>query len=1171
MQVSQDSSATVAATQFEHPDSHYQHLRNALPDWVGQATLERRNALKAAQPRLTGALKAAPTAEQRALKALNADHWSAQSEVDQRLARLQDASAFAEPLLKDALKNQFDLDLDVRTTFLRLYIPVTVPGFPIKTGARDWTVSLLDAALHNFEAREAEADAYEAHSTFITAPSATGQFDTLPRIKEKLGIPAFITLCRSLDIGAQYQASLKEALGFSEPVGAAVLRLNIDASQQAALKAALQWARMHGDVSEQYVRLIGGLADGLQGMRIDGQALLCHDLTLMSARLTGIVVFAPDLEQARKAVRVVAYIPDDPEHPLKEYASTAEMAVELIRQLRSTDYQRFFSRFVDHEHRGVFFATLNSRLSKVEWHEPVQGSALPTWRDTPIDQPNLQFAITPIGENLWLHLYQGKLNKILNDARTLAVSTAGADQKARWALWDSFANVASAILQAAALVVAPFVPVLGELMMGYMAYQLLDETFEGVIEWAEGQTTEAFEHLMGAVESLVQLGVFAAGAAIGVGEYRKVLPQEVVAFIDRFKLVKLANGQTRYWKPDLSVYETSPPAPDSKTNELGLRPHQDKNLLSLDQVHYAVSEGPVTGQYQIEHPTRPDAYKPQLRHNGDGAWHTELEEPLEWDRTTALRRIGHCVEGFSDAQREQILQVSGVPENALRKMHVNQEPLPPLLADSIKRFQIDQDLERFIEQLDSDLSDQYLRADPVTQLQLLTEHHRWPSGKRLRFIDEHGDIAWTSSTDDTLPVTALRQDSLTHGDLLMTLLQSLDESAAKALLDEPFGSPTPALDVRARTLRKQLAHLARAQRTTLFESRYTTLEQNNDPLFRQIALHDPQLPASVTRELLDTATGEELAQIRAGQLPARQHALIDLANQEVRVTRAFEGLALDSVNNPDTDTLALHSLQQLPGWTGDVRIDVRDRTFDGPLLDSTGQPQAAVQKVLVRQADGRYQACDARGQALHSVTDFYASVLYALPDAERLALDIHIGQAEQLKASIRQHPLDRNELRVTISHPPIQAPVTDTLRLVRAEGYRRLLRTVNAANEQPLTLQQRIQQLYPAYSPEDVETLLAILQGHADGPRTVLSRLRNEFTRLAEDLTRWVYDMPTVDRNGRTLTQAEFQDARHTRRLFKRFLLQCWRQETFGPIGYTLYVPGSILGDLPPLSADFSH
>lgn len=616
----QQPTATTDAIYPEHPDSHYQHLKDAIPEWLDNALPARRQALKNTQPRLLERLKAAPATQHRELKALNAAHWTAQNDVDQRLAHLQDARAFAEPLLKQALKSRFDLDLDVSTTFLRLYIPATVPGFPIKTGARAWTVSLLDAALHNFEEKETEDTAYETDSTFITAPSSTGQFDTLPLIKNKLTIPAFIKLCRELDIGARYTTYLEDNLGFSNPAAAAVLRLKVDASQKAALKAALHLARMNGDIGENYFRLIGGLLDGLQGIRLNGQALLCHDLSMMSASLTGIVVFAPALDQARDSARVVVYVPDDPEHPIKEYASTAEVAVELTRQLRSKDYQHFFSRFVNHEQRGVFFASLNSRLTHLTWHPPVPGSSLPAWRETPIDRPDLQLAATPFNDNLWLHLFQAKLNKILNDARVIAVPTATADQKARWALWDTLIKIASTILETVAFVIAPFVPVLGEAMMAYMAYQLLDETFEGIIEWAQGQTTEAFEHLMGAVESLIQLGVFSVGGAIGAGEFRKVLPKEVVAYIDRFLPVKIPNGQTRYWEPDLTNYQQKTiPGRNSRANELGLHQDQGKQTLPLDQAHYAVSEGPFAGEYQIEHPTRPDAYKPALRHNGDGA------------------------------------------------------------------------------------------------------------------------------------------------------------------------------------------------------------------------------------------------------------------------------------------------------------------------------------------------------------------------------------------------------------------------------------------------------------------------------------------------------------------------------------------------------------------------
>ncbi|WP_320404197.1 MULTISPECIES: DUF6543 domain-containing protein [Pseudomonas] len=65
---------------------------------------------------------------------------------------MQDVKAFATPLLEQALKANFGLELDVEATYLRLCIALNIPWFPIRSGAtRTWTVSLLDAALHNFE------------------------------------------------------------------------------------------------------------------------------------------------------------------------------------------------------------------------------------------------------------------------------------------------------------------------------------------------------------------------------------------------------------------------------------------------------------------------------------------------------------------------------------------------------------------------------------------------------------------------------------------------------------------------------------------------------------------------------------------------------------------------------------------------------------------------------------------------------------------------------------------------------------------------------------------------------------------------------------------------------------------------------------------------------------
>ena len=141
-------------------------------------------------------------------------------------------------------------------------------------------------------------------------------------------------------------------------------------------------------------------------------------------------------------------------------------------------YQRFFARFVAHDLRGAFFARLESALTTVRWHPHQAGDPRPVSRSAPVVQPDLRLQSRVVRADLWTWLYQRQLDKILNDARVIAdVATADEDRQARWALWDSLQKVATVVFEVAALVAIPFVPFLGELMLAYTAYQLLDETF----------------------------------------------------------------------------------------------------------------------------------------------------------------------------------------------------------------------------------------------------------------------------------------------------------------------------------------------------------------------------------------------------------------------------------------------------------------------------------------------------------------------------------------------------------------------------------------------------------------------------------------------------------------------------------------------------------------------
>ncbi|ALI00063.1 hypothetical protein C1Y08_01760 [Pseudomonas sp. FW306-02-F02-AA] len=1057
-----------------HPDSHYQHLSTLLPTWVLQASPETRNALKNARLETPHRYRNATRLQLQTLNALNTDHWSHRNPLEQMLSKLQNARAFAEPLLSEALKTRFGLELDVKSTFLRLYIPQTIPWLPVKSGAaRTWTVSLLDAALHNFQASETEVDAYEPASAFITEPSATGQFDTLPAIKQHISIAGFTRLCRELDIGGQYSAYLNDNLGVTNPLVDAVLKPSVRNAQHAALKSALHQGLLRQNIENATCDAILGFLEGRPGMKLDGEPLHCHDLTMMSSALTGIVIFAPNLERSRQATRIVVYLPEDPEHPVKQYPDTLAFMTELTRKLRSPDYQRFFSQFVDHQERGHFFADLNRRLSVVTWHQHQHGDPLPSWRETPIDKPNLRFSLNPINADLWAHLYQRQLNKILNDARTIAVSTASADQNARWALWDAFSKVASTILEVAAFVALPFVPFLGELTLAYMAYQLLDEAFEGIVDWAEDLQQEAFEHLMGVVESLVQLGTFAVGGVIAVGEIKPLLPRDTLALFDRLIPAKAADGKTRYWKPDLTPYEYSVNLPtEAKPDHLGLYQHQGQTLLPLEDKLYAVRLNSETGQFALQHPSRADAYQPPLRHNNHGAWQTGLEQPLRWDRETVMRRLGHSVESFSSAEREQILRISGFHDNVLRETHVENYRPPSLLTDTIKRFKIERDIQALIEQTSNDQPEHY---------------------------------------------------------------QALN------------------------------------QRKSLFESRYRELEKTDDQQVQLLLGTVQNLPTDIAQELLSNATGTELMSLHNGRVPQRLKDVALKAMEAVRVARAYEGFYLEDMESADTHRLALHSLESLPGWPERLRIEVRDYSHDGTLRDSIGQADAPILRTLVLADDFTYQVHENKKPS----GDFYHAILLALPDADRTALGFTLEDGEALKQRIAEHAADQPTLRTLLAKHPHRKPFYDptTMRLPGGtQGYSRNNRTTPTLND-------RVREVYPSLSAEELEPMVLALQRHPDGARVELSRLANELEQLHRDLGIWVTDTPTVHPEIRVaLSDLEQQVAQHNRRLLAQEIQRSWRRQSDrdfdAPDGtgrYVLRFAEPILGDLPTLTADFSH
>lgn len=1172
----------------EQPSStvpHYEILKHALPDWLGAASALKRNALAQPAVILADGFKNASEQQHQALKRLNSQAWSAQNRVDQAMERLKSPEVFAAEILQTALKDQYGLEPDVRNTYLQLYIPLTLAGFTLKPGAaRTWSVSLLDAALHNFEESETAVDGYDANSGFTTRPGAGGQFQPLPAIGAKLSIAQFTTLCRTLDIGERYQRYLSDYLGLDNPVAQASLQHTIKRSHLASLELALYMAVLKQDLPQASHDTLMGLLQGQPSSANGCKPLLCYELVIMSTRLTGIVLFAEDLDASRQVVPVIAWIPDDPEHPIKQYPSTRALMLALCEKLRTPDYQRFFSRFIGAADLSLFFADLNQRLTQVTWHAHIPGDPLPSWRQTPVAGPNLQFRAAKIERDLFEHLYQMKLSKLLDDARSRAVSTASTDRKARWERWALIEKVGSTLLQIIAFIAVPFVPPLGALMLGYTAYQVLDDAFEGAFDWVEGLQREALGHTLALVEQLVQLGMFAIGIPIAQDLLRAALPAELSRFFERLKPVTRPDGSARLWQPDLAPYRRAIKLPKgARPDEQGLYQHHGESILRLGEEHYAVHHEAESARYTLKHPERASAYRPQVMTNGEGAWVTELERPLSWDSPTLMRRLGYRTEGFSDSRLQQARRVSDTHDNGLRHLHLNQQPAPPLLADTLKRFRIDQDLQDFITQMNSDDPAISHQADAQTQLQLLVSYGLWPQTKTLRFLDAQGHTLWEFARTDGASVVQVHQAQMKNGDLLQILLESLDEQERKTLLEEPFGTPPASAQTRAKVLRKKLARLAYDKRFSLFDSRYRGEDRARHARVQKILDAAPEagLPTSVGEEILASASGEELRAIDAGNLPKRLRDLAHWGQQEVRTTRAYEGLYLETVESPDTATLALHSLENLPGWQPGTRLEVRQYRIDGALLDAIGPPDAQISRTLVATADGQYIPY-ADQTELFGQSDVYTAILQALPDSRRTALNLHIGQGERLKQTLAEHALGRDALRRLLDTDPAQKPEYDPkfMRLRGGDAGYRAVAPLGLDENRVVSAEELAHDLLPALSTAQIRELVQSLESQPGGALATLLSLQTEYLRMTHDLARWVGSTPRLHpQTGAPLSAEEYDYARRDRRLWAHEIQRAWRRETEiddhfetpARNGHRLSLPVPLQGPLPQLRARFSH
>lgn len=569
--------------------------------------------------------------------------------------------AFAEPRLQARLDAELGETLDLHSTDL-VQFHEEADLWLLSTRTTYQKQTLLQAALQNFgdDVAFSRKSAITLQGHFHLEPTDTGLSYRYTR--HRLQPAVFARLCRELDLGGQYQQHLQAV--FETPATRAQVRLDsIDANRQLLrLNVALARARTHiGETARSHLLALLDPPNATPATPSRVQASL---LSMSAVPLHDMLLFT--LTPAGQAGTLLLYLPGDPDAALTEHVSMPAVERYLVGRLNYPGFRTAFQRYVPLGQQQHLLNVLKRNLAPLAlydndpWHADEQAS--------------LYLTLTPLEGELFGALQDRHLQRLKDDARTLVVPTAEADEKARQVRLMQWEARALNVLNAAAMCV----PALGPVMLVVTAVQLLKEVYEGVEDWRDGDVDAAMAHLQAVA---IDAGLM-AGAALAV----KAAPALLEALVE----VPLPDGGTRLYKPDLAPYRLDGmPIDDVSANAQGQYQQADRHYIKLGDGVYEQQFDPQRQQWHLRHPHREAAYRPALEHNGQGAWHSIHEQPLSWSRATLLRRIGPLAEGLSDIELEQACQVSATPEDALRQLHAANLGLPPLLADTLQRLKIE--------------------------------------------------------------------------------------------------------------------------------------------------------------------------------------------------------------------------------------------------------------------------------------------------------------------------------------------------------------------------------------------------------------------------------------------------------------------------------------------------
>lgn len=605
-------------------------------------------------------------------------HHALQVRVATLLSSICAPEQFCAPLLGQVLKGQLAVDIDPATLrFKEVKVtrdrPPFDPGDDSGLAAYSTEMPLLQRAMQNFTEAQAQG-------SFFSGTAIIGEQAVL-----ELAPARFAQCCRDLDLGAQYQRHLTQALAKDgEP-----RKLMAD-DRRCALEVDALRSFMKGEIDAPAYLLLQQLIKGANALSYLRYEVEVSGLQVLGQVVPGAFVLAAFVPTLGGAVRqgaigamqqVLVYLPGDPLQPLRQYPSWSGVSSALREALKSAAYRDYF--------HGLFGIKARPGLMALLQHQLARSS------------PELDVRRSDLPGSLFNTLGQQQIDRVLEDGSALVVPTAEVDAAIRQQWRDALDALGMTVLGLG----ASFVPGIGEVMLASTITQTLGEVYESVQDWTHGQRLQALNHLLGVAGSL------AAGAVLGAGAGALVAAAQRSGFVDALLPVVHGLGRYRLWHLDLSAYQFARQLPVAKFI-------RSDGLVELDGAYWLEREGHVyqveerEGRWRLRHRERAQAYGPPLETNGEGAWRLPGEDPAQWaDKRLMLRRMGPLAQGLSEAREDQVLSIVNYDEAQWRQLHLENRPMPVHLRNTLEHFQNDARISAFFNELEGQTSSDTLDAD----------------------------------------------------------------------------------------------------------------------------------------------------------------------------------------------------------------------------------------------------------------------------------------------------------------------------------------------------------------------------------------------------------------------------------------------------------------------------